>query len=482
MRAKLRGASVALLLLLPGCGDMLTEAPESFLTPDNFFRTPQDAEAALVSVYTPLIGGPAFKNWLWQSLDVGSDIARVNPLEPSIEAHLPGRLASTAESRNVNGPWGSFYTTITRANVVIDRVSKISMNPTRKATIEAEARFLRAFSYFYLVRLYGDVPLLLTEAHHTADVTRAPWENVYEHLIADAQQAANVLPATWDDANAGRPTRGAALTLLAEVYLTRREWQQAADHAKQVIDLGVYSLYPDYLDAFLPVTENGPEHIFSLQANDVTTDLGSGFVFLYYPRELGLDRGGGFSVILPTEQHLASYVTGDYRKDVSYWTEGTNALGQRFTFQPHVYKFRPSQTTSISRGDVNWPIYRYAEVLLMYAEAVNELGQPAVAVTYLNQIRGRARNADGTPRIEPADYAGPLVQDAVREAIFVERNWEFAHECKRWFDLLRRGEQYFLEKLRADPEAIDLQPTDMLWPIPQREIDLSPGLTQNPGY
>lgn len=151
---------------------------------------------------------------------------------------------------------------------------------------------------------------------------------------------------------------------------------------------------------------------------------------------------------------------------------------------PHVSKFRPSVITIEDQGDVNWTLYRYAEVLLIYAEALNELNRPAEAVPYLNMVRARARRGTGSQsRRQPANYTGAMNQAAVREAIFQERAWELAHEGKRWFDLVRRGESYFMSQIAAhDPAATDLEPTDMLWPIPQYEIDRVPLLTQNPGY
>jgi hypothetical protein len=469
------------LLLLPGCGDMLTETPASFIGPENFYRTPSDAEAAVNGVYESLLDEWSFRNFLWLSLDTGSDVARVGPEVGQVDNRLTGTLAYSSEATRITRPWTQFYKAITRANDVVDRVPPIAMSPERKATILGEAKFLRALAYFYLVRLYGDVPLVTRADDPGTDVPRAPKDAVFQQIIRDAQEAAQVLPVTWDGKNVGRATEGAALVLLADVHLTRQEWQQAADYAKQVMDLKAYSLVADYIDAFLPSEKHGPEDIFSLQATG-DPQLGTSFVRTYYPRELGVGRGGGFAVAQPTRHHYDGYIPGDYRRDVTYFTQGTNVEGTTATFYPHVHKYRPSQTTAIDLGDVNIPIYRYAEVLLIYAEALNELDRPGEAVQYLNMIRARARNADGAPRAEPADYAGPQDKDAVREAVFQERKWELAHEGKRWFDLVRRGEQYFIEHLRLDPEATNLEPTDLLWPIPQSEIDLNPALTQNPGY
>jgi len=483
MRAKLLILPAA-LALVQGCGDLLTETPQDFLGPENFYRTATDAEAAVNGVYAGFLeSGALFKNGLSLALDAGSDDARVGPQVGQVDNRITGALNYSAGSPRITNPWGEFYKVITRANDVVDRVPSIAMPEARKASIIGEAKFLRALSYFYLVRLYGDVPLVIRAEEIGLDVSRAPKEQVYQQIIRDATEAAAALPTTWTGSGAGRATQGAALALLADVHLTRREWSQAATAAKRVIDSNVYSLFPNYLNAFLPATKNGQEHVFSLQATGANTIVSSQYVRTYYPREMGTGQGGGFAVAQVTQRFYDSYLPGDYRKEVGYRTSGPNPQGRIVTFYPHVYKFRPSNPIAMDLGDVNIPIYRYAEVLLMYAEALNEQNQPAQAVTYLNMIRARARLGTGNEnRADPANYTGPAAQAAVREAIFQERRWELAHEGKRWFDLLRRGQDYFMSQLRLDPEATGLDPNDMLWPVPQDELDLNKNLTQNPGY
>jgi len=467
-----------------GCRDVLVEEPESFITPDVFYRTAADAEAAVNAAYAPLLNNTSFKINLWQGLDIASDEARAAPTEPNPEPGTVGRLAMTPNSRNTSTPWPAFYSAITRANDVIDRVPAITMDSARKASIIGEASFVRALSYFYLVRLYGPVPLIVEASDPGRNAARAPAEEVYARVVADAEAAARALPARWTGANVGRATRGAALTLLADVYLTRKEYARAAAYADSVIQLGAHSLAPNYALLFTAAGNNNPEHIFSIQAPGTTPPLGSAFVFNYYPRELGVNRGGGFAVIQPTQKQYTSYLAGDYRHEVTYATRWTAPDGRVVNVSyPHVAKYRPTQTTILGQGDVNIPLYRYAEVLLIQAEALNELGRTADAVRYLNEVRARARRGTGGEvRAEPADYVEPLTQDAVREAVYEERRWELAHEAKRWLDLIRRGDPFFSEQLRGDVEVVDLQPTDMLWPVPQSEIDVNPALTQNPGY
>ncbi len=482
MKAKSWTITFVLLLGLGGCDGMLEETPDDFLSPQNFYRTATDAEAAIVSAYAPLVATGGFQVHLLRPLIVSPDLGRVRPNEPQARIRRLGTLDISPENQYITAIWGAFYETISRANIVIERVPEIDMDPTRRASIVGEAKFLRALSYFYLVRFWGDVPLITSLEEASAEVARTSKEEVYSLIIQDAQDAAAALPLEWGSSDVGRPAKGAAQALLGDVYLYRHEWQQAADVLEEIINSGVYRLYDDYLHAFLPAFKNGPEHLFSLQ---FTGEIGPNSVLVrfFYPNELGRNRGGGNSTFLPTELHYESYLPGDYRHDVTFFTEGCNIDGECTTFDPHVYKYRPTSPVPMNFGDTNWPIYRYADVLLMYAETLNELGNTAEAVVYLNMIRARARNGDGSEsREQPADYAGPMSQDAVRDAIYRERTWELAYEGKRWFDLKRRGEDYFISELSKDPEATDLEPTDMLWPIPQAEIDLNPNLTQNPGY
>lgn len=471
--------AIPFALLLGGCDDMLTETPDDFLSPENFYQTASDAEAAIVSAYAPLVSTDLFKASLWRPLIISHDLGIVGPFEENASIRQLSTLAITSDNRYIDDIWGGFYDVISRANTVIDRVPDIEMDETRRAGIVGEAKFLRALAYFYMVRLWGDVPLITSEEEASPDIARTPAEQVYQQIIQDAQDAVQVLPL---EAEAGRASQGAALTLLADVYLALGEWQSAVDAAQQVIDSGAYALVDDYLKPFLPAYENGPEHIFFLPANGVAP-LNNVFVRFMYPRELGTNQGGGFASLRPTDLHYESYLPGDYRHDVTFFTEGCNIRRECVTFPPHIYKYRPTSPVPMNNGDEDWQIYRYAEVLLIYAEALNELGRSGEAVQYLNMIRARARNGTGDENLaEPADYTGPMDQATVREVIFQERTWELAYEGKRWFDLIRRGEAYFMEKMSRDPSATDLEPTDMLWPVPQAEIDLNPELEQNPGY
>jgi tetratricopeptide (TPR) repeat protein len=478
----------SLAFSLAGCDSALKEEPKDFVSPTNFYRTPEHAEAAVLGVYEELADWDAFYSSGWIMLDAISDVGKVGPGEANPKVRALGTMTWSPTSEIPSEPWKQFYAAISGANQAITRIPQMPENALgadQEELLINEAKFLRAFSYFYLVRLYGDVPLITGAPDPSTELSRTPVEEVYSQIIADAEAAVGALPAEREQA--GRATRGAARALLAKVYLTRENWSEAANYAKQIIDAGNYRLYDDYLRAFLPAYENGPEHIFSLQADGPVTPTDSRFIGLYGPRPLN-GIGGGFGILLPTQWHYESYIAGDYRKEVTYADRWINLeKGEKVPVPnaPYVFKYRPSQFADYNHGDVNAPIYRYAEILLIYAEALNEQGRTGEAVQYLNKIRARARNgaSGGEARAEPADYTGPMSTDAVREAIFQERRWELAHELKRWFDLVRRGEDYFMSEIEAhDPQSEGLEPTDMRWPIPQTEIDAAGDLGQNPGY
>jgi hypothetical protein len=481
----------ALAVGLAACNDMLTEEPRATIVTTTFFTSAADARAAIAATYQPLNSGNLFNTDLQWAPIAGSDEGFVGLAEENINIINLTRTNWDATNPYVTGPWSGFYSMITRANLVLDRVPDITMDETQKAQILAEAKFLRAFAYYDLVRLYGDVPLVTTPEEQEELGPRTPKAQVWTQIIQDATDAEAALPLSWDSGTKGRATRGAADALLADIYLWRSsaessgEWDQAAQYAKKVIDSGVYGLESDYLDAFLPGAQNGQEEIFAVQATGASGGSTLNIATWTWPREMGAGSPGGWGTYVPTQSLLDLYPTGDYREQVSYFTHGPDPQGKDVTFyQAHVYKYRP--TTRPGPEDVNWPIYRYAEVLLMYAEAENELGDPATAVQYLDMVRARARNGSGTEnRAQPADYAGPMDQASVRDAIFDERRLELSFESKRWFDLVRRGFDYFRSELLAnDPTAVaaNITAEKMLWPIPQSQIDINPQLEQNPGY
>ena len=485
---KLIAATAGAALLAVGCNDLLTEQPRSTIVVDTYFRTAADAKAAIAAVYRPLSTGSLWGTNLQWALIAGTDEARVGPEEENVNIVALTQLRFTptnpyvAGTTSAGGAWGGLYQMITRANLVLEKVPGITMDETQKAQILGEAKFLRALGYFYLVRLYGDVPIVTSTSEQLAPgVTRAPAAQVYTQIVKDATEAEASLPTSWGTADKGRATKGSADALLAEQYIWRKDWTNAAAYAKKIIDGNAYSLQPNYLSAFLPGSQNRSEEVFAAQSSSASGAPAIDIAAWEYPRNMNPNSNGGWGTWQPLQSFIDAYPAGDYRREVSFFTHGIAPNGRDTTFLPHVYKYRP--TNRPGQQDVNWPIFRYADVLLMYAEALNEQGQPAQAATYVNMIRARARNGTGSEnRAAPANVSASLSQSEMRQAIFDERKIELAFEGKRWFDLVRQGFAVWSAAISKDPTATDVNQNHMLWPIPQPQIDLNSSLTQNPGY
>jgi hypothetical protein len=377
------------------------------------------------------------------------------------------------------------------------------------------AKFHRAFNHFNAVRVWGSVPLMVAPVTDFAGVGqagRASIPDVYAAIVADLQDATRLLPRRWPDATTpddGRPTRGAAYAMLADAYMNmsgalvnENHWADAAAAAKWVIDSGGYSLVPNFADLFLIKNKNGPEHIYSIQFGGLKRNL-----FTCQSRPTGIGAESCTNYWYSTADFMDTFDSLDARKSVTFLTKVNVPLGcttgatgcvtyyydktasdgkttpfgskqPRFPRpMPYYGKFFDAngtiQNSQSQRTDLNWPIYRYAEVLLMFAEAENEANGPtAGASAAINLVRERAKLPDLLPG---------LSQDQFRAAVHQERSWELAFESKRLFDLKRWGQ--FYDVLKNDPVAqIGIQPFMVFLPIPQREIDLDPALGQNGGW
>lgn len=499
-------------LALGACNDMLTEVPASTITSENYYQTADQIENATVALYAALGGDWNFfkiqQHW---TFELPSDQGRFHPDEPNVETQAPEFLNWTSTSRDAVLPWQMHYTNLMRAHTVLKFAPETEFaDPQKQAMLIAEAKFMRAFHYFWLTRIYNGVPLFTSlEEQRAGEKPRATEEEVLAQVIQDATEAAPDLPWTRPVAEKGRATRAAALALLSEAYRWRAnvhtqstaDWQASADAAEAIINSGQYALEDNYIDAFLPGSELGSEEIFAVQFANTGwfgIDLWGG---VYFARNVPAVTG--WAVVVPTPSFYHSYATGDYRHDVIFRTSACpdgsddncdptdkidftplNFEGFSTVGHPHVWKYRPSDygQNMYGAGDANFPFYRYADVLLLYAEAEYELGNTTAALDALNQIRARARQGTGSEsRPEPADLT-----TVDKDIIYQERSWELAYELDRWFDLVQRGESYFVDQLMTnDPLSNNLgyvDATHMRLPIPSGEIAKNPLLEQNPGY
>ncbi|GAB3642485.1 RagB/SusD family nutrient uptake outer membrane protein [Spirosoma arcticum] len=374
--------------------------------------------------------------------------------------------------------WSDGYRGIYRANTVIDRIVGVTMDETLKKRIVGEAKFLRALMYFNLVRPFGDVPLVLTEIIDPSEgyaYSRAPVAEVYTQIIKDLTDAEGVLSERYTGADVGRATRGAAKSLLGKVYLTQRNYAGAAAKLKEVVDANTYDLLPNYADLFRAANKNNRESVFEVQYKKGSVGEGSNFSNVYAPENSGnavIQFGGGGNN-RPTPDLESTYEAGDPRKNLSFATSYVNAAGNKVDYY-FIRKYADVPTTNGDAED-NFYVLRYADVLLMYAEALNETDNAAAALPLLNRVR---------KRVGLADKAG-LSQADVRLAIEQERRVELAFEGHRWFDLVRTGRA--LPVLQAKSTAIgiktNLMANNLVFPVPQSQIDINPDkIKQNAGY
>jgi starch-binding outer membrane protein, SusD/RagB family len=490
--------AAALALAAGGCKDYLTEQPEDFFTPDNFPSTEADLKIALGGIDDWYTGGSSQAYYIrgWPMItEVPSD-------QTVAQSTSDSRYEQDSFTLNPSNEWlwrvwRQVYGAINQSNILIERVPKMTGVPQDvKDRYLGAAYFHRALNHFNAVRVWGSVPLMtapVTDFAAAASTTRAPIPDICTQIVADLTQAVKLLPLKWPDSatpDDGRPARGAANAMLADAYLNMGgaivktpKWAEAAAAAKAVIDSRAYSLVPNVADLWLVRNKNGPEHIYSIQFQGLVRNL-----FTSQSRPSGIGAESGINYWYTTPEFMATFSDQDKRKPVTFLTSVTvgsttysyttfgNKTPRFSTPMPYYGKFYDNGGQSITlnsgRSDLNWPVYRYAEVLLFHAEAENEANGPtAAAYASINAVRQRA----GLPALSG------LTQAQFRDAVRQERSWELAFESKRLFDLKRWGT--FFDVLSKDPVAkIGIKPTHVFLPIPQRELDLNPQLSQNPGY
>lgn len=473
---------LVLLLALTACETQLDLSPVTNLTNVTYYKTAEDAKAAVGACYAQIGGTDPF-------LDLVTTDDAIAFLTGSADRPLLWRYNITPSNTFISQYAGA-YNGINRSNTVIGRLPGIPMDESLKKRYIAEAKFLRALHYFNLVRLYGDVPIVTTETTSLEGlaVSRDPVDKVYELIEADLKEAESVLPKTYPASESGRASLGAAKGILARVYLTRAGttagspyWAQAAAKAKEVMDLGVYDLYANFADAFALTARGGKENIFEIQY--LTDVKGHGDGRGYGVRSAPIYPGTGSGIARPTASLYNLYSDKDTRKAVTFITSYvyngvTTTLSitdPDFTKAVSYQKLWDKTAKTTSGEGTSKPILRYSDVLLMYAEATNEAnnGPTADAYAALNKVRTRA----GLTALTGLTY------QPFKEAVWLERRLEFTFENMRRFDLVRTGR--LLDAVKAEnsfARNATIQSFHVLMPIPQADMDANPNLKQNPGY
>ncbi|MEJ7739552.1 MAG: RagB/SusD family nutrient uptake outer membrane protein [Chitinophagaceae bacterium] len=503
---------IGAILFVSGCKKFLDETPPSNLSESSFFTIPDHAEAGLVSVYagTRFIGdGSGIFSSNWQLLEAPTGTSTTETAQNSDLNNLYS-LTYDGNTQHIINWWNGLYRVIANANLVLEKVPPITpMDANQKKKVLGEAQFLRAWAYFYAVRLWGDVPLVLkpqAAASEDFSPSRTPQEAVYKQIVDDliAAEAAGL---AWMDVS-GRVSLAAVKSQLAKVYLTMAGqplnkgaayYKLAADKANEVVTYAnanpaIINLFPTYMDVHKESLKNRIEHIFMLQYHVLVAGNPMGNMFPNF-KPVTFQGPSGTGSTVPTTFFYNSYETGDLRaknqEGYFYTSYYTNGSGVPFDLgAPYIFKHFNTTSSGFlgmpgsRNNNLNVPLIRYAEVLLMYAEAQNEVGGPdMMSYNAFKRIRDRAQLV--TPDM------GTYTKDTFREAVWKERWHELCYEGITWFDMVRlrkvfnettKGFDNFVGHINRSSNQ-PLQAKHLLFPLGIQEMNNSPKLTpQNPGY
>lgn len=467
-------------IIIASCSKSFIDLPPvSTVSVDAVYKTDKDFLDALTATYNTL-------QQQYQSFYIFGDI-RGDDSQQSIYKNNSWSYADAfvinSSDALMHSTWQNYYQAIFRINTILEKLKGADVAVVKnKDRYIAEAKFLRALSYFDLVRIFGDVPMTtapitIEEGYKTG---REKVVAIYSKIIIpDFLDAESVLPVKYTGSDVGRPTKGAAKSLLGRVYLTIKDFANAETKLQEVTTMG-YSLLPNYNDLFdYSKNEHHSEYIFDIEYEEGMGE-GSRFTNAFAPNSQPFTTfygigGNGDEQNSPTQGLIDLFDKKDKRRDVTVGVTGG------FYNKDSVFVKLPANTNQtytkkyitpvavINDSRANWKVIRYADVLLMLAEALNENGKTTGALGYLNQVRARA----GMPA-----YSN-LTKDATRDKIYLERRLELSFEGVRWFDLLRTGQAY------ATLKSVGMLPYMTVFPIPLSQIQLVNNPTlypQNEGY
>jgi starch-binding outer membrane protein, SusD/RagB family len=483
---------VVIVLVFSSCSDdFLNRNPKGNLTAETFFENEEHAVWATNAIYAN------FRSWEYCGLPYlgATDIVSDDADKGSTENDGPylkevDDFQFDATNQTFSTIWRGHYQTISRANIAINRIPDINMPDALKDRLIGEAKFLRAFNFFRLVQWFGDVPLVLTQLTDDQYFTtkRNTRTEIYAQIEKDLTDAIAALPekSKYKAEDLGRVTKGAAKGILAKLYMIDKKYDKALTLCEEIISSGEYNLMPNYNQIFTQAGENGSESIFEIGSVALQASIvGSGATpFNMVQGVRGVPNlGWGFN--RPSDDLIANYEPGDPRRQATIIYVGEvlpdgstivqdnpEILDERFNQKAWVGKHPGLQ----DNGPGNIRLLRYADIILLAAEAANELGNATKALEYVNMTRKRAR---GTNTFILKDLT-ITNKDALRTAIRRERRSELAMEQHRWFDLQRWGIQNEVMTKVGKPFVANKHE---LFPLPQTEIDLGGGsLSQNPGY
>jgi hypothetical protein len=476
---KLKYILFSAIIMLASCSqDFLDLYPQTSLNEQNFYQSDDEFVLLVNGCYIPMrnLGRRVY----WDNSEVKSDNVDLQALNTDIEQGRNDGFGYNASSTYHKSHWDNSYTGIYYCNKAIAAIETHEHTWKDTALKErslGEAYFLRAWYYFDLVRQFGGVPLVTKgiTGNEAIGVKRSSEKETYDLIISDLETAISHLTQMGTTGEYGRGNLGAAQALLAKVYLTLHDYAKAENLLYTVIRSGNFGLLENYADVFDPNHKDYYETLFSIQYSESSSALSNAFIFYFAPVTSKGEVTGRPNVNLaqasatkPTSVIINAFEPGDERFGVSIgkW-RGPNTVGDTTDFY-YCAKYKGPQTASLGWCGDNFPILRYSDVLLMYAEALNEQGRTADAISYVEQVRRRAKLMN--------DFSG-INKDQLTLLIEHERQVEFCFENQRWFDLIRTS--------RAIPVMTalgkNLQPHLLIAPIPGDQVVINQ-LEQNPGY
>jgi hypothetical protein len=505
---------LAASLLVTSCKQELDIINPNNPTVEIYWNSATDAEQGVNAVYSTL-HRPGLVLWQWFYYSTRSDEGYSVSPDTRIPNNMDQFQITDYDFGHQQVVWRDNYVGIFRANQVLEFVPEIEMDATLKARLLAEAKFLRAYYYYNLANIWGNVPLMLKPSSPQDMPATSPQADVWAQVTKDLTEAVADLPTRYEGKDLGRATKGAANALLAKAYMQQRNWDAALAPLEWLVTgegNGLYDLMPNFADNFQVATENNRESVFEIQYafnpleytdDDVFTvdhNVGSPLAQFTAPIPIGFsDANAHRWLVGEFEQENALNLQRDPRLPVSLLYNYTHPGGpdstmlygrtfssvirpmdfERVWFSKFLHE--ETQTGEGFRSQNNYRFIRYADVLLMYAEVLNELGRTAEAYQYVDRVRQRAGLA-------PLTLAKPgLDQASFRKQIEHERITELSGEGHRWTDIVRFG---YLESQAKVNELAQRDPAfnnfiigrHEFMPIPQRELDLNPNLDQNPNY
>jgi len=495
---------VAIGFSLTGCDTYLEEEPRDLVSPSNFFNTPSEFELAIVGLYDIYKDNSLHgKIGLDRYYENGADVIGPNRVFGQVE---PTQSYSLSESnigaidQGAGAPltWQNLYAIIFNANTILDQLtSNANISQDEKNKFEAESLFLRAYAYYHLTNLWGNVPYYRDNLPigEIQILPRLDKTLIRDEILADLQRAQDLLPSAYETNGLGRASKWTAATLMVKIYLIQKKWLEARDKAVEIITGSPHDLLDDYAAVFDPNNEYNQESIWEI---DFVKDTDANdWVDHFTPRIRDepkdpskqdalsaalAERNEGFTgygLAIPLPDYVNKFPLDDLRRSSNIATEYLG-FELNFAYMPKMWNLDQINSPRGNHGD-NKIIFRMADVYLMAAEAENELNGPGGAYLYINRVRERA--------FEPDQPLAGLSQEGFRQAIYDERKWELGGENHRRMDLIRWGILLDVVKnteYRIYDPAANIQPHHVLLPIPPEEFILNPALLEsdptNNGY